>query len=784
VIQKKKTRRKSCAFLLLLCAIVILMLAENVTVAAGEDRTPAHAPAVPQIEGTISTSDGHEVRGVSVIVVEQQIGLKRRVRTDSNGRFRFSNLQPGSYRIHVELKGFKRASQPVLVKPEDTASLNFQLVPIPFTETMTVTATRSEQKLGDVPDQISVVNREEIQRSASLTVDDLLKQTPSFSLFRRTSSLVSHPTTQGVSLRGIGASGASRTLVLVDGVPENDSFGNWVYWSKIPQSQIEMIEIAGAGLSNLYGSSAMAGVINVHTRKPEPGTISVKAQGGTRDTADLDLFASHQSGPFAASFGGSIFRTDGYILIGPEQRGPVDIEAASRHQMGNWKLNYSPSSNLTFFHTGRVFNEERDNGTPLQTNSSRETFLAGGLRAVTSDASEWRANIFTHLNTFNSSFSAVASDRTSESLTLLQDTPYKDVGANAQWFRHLTQGHLITAGVDTRWITADIQEDVFVEGINIRDRVIAGEQLSSGIFLQDYMTPSEKLTLIAGIRFDYWKNYDASRVDIVNATGIASLTSLQDTTETTLTPRAGLLYRLSDAFSLRGSFYQGFRAPSLNELYRPFRVGNVQTNANEKLGPERLTGGEVGFDHALSENVFWRATAFWNHLKDPISNITLSVSPTLIIRQRQNLGSANIRGIETQIKYRFNTRFQLHAQYLFDEATVEDFAADPTIEGNRIPQVPRHRASLRLDYSVPAQFNISLLGRFESLRFDDDRNQIKLGNFFVTDLMVSRPLGDLSEVFLSVENLFNREYAVQATPVEQLGTPIIVTGGLRFHFAR
>lgn len=777
--QKKPPRQRGVP-LLLFCVLVILLLAENVSVAAKEDRTPA----VPQIEGTISTSDGHQVRGVSVIAVEQQIGLKRRVRTNSNGRFRFSNLHPGSYRIHVELEGFKRASQPVLVKPEKTASLEFLLVPVPFTETITVTVTKSEEEVGDVPVHISILNRKDIERSAALTVDDLLKQTPSFSLFRRTSSLVSHPTTQGVSLRGIGASGASRTLVLVDGIPENDSFGNWVYWSKIPQSQIEMIEIAEGGLSNLYGSSAMAGVINVHTRKPEPGTISVKAQGGMRDTGDLDLFASHEVGPFAASIGGSIFRTDGYILISPEQRGPVDIDAASQHEMGNWKLEYSPSSNLTFFHTGRFFNEDRDNGTPLQTNSSRETFLAGGLRAVTSDGSDWRANIFTHRSTFDSSFSAVSADRTSESLSLLQDTPYEDVGANAQWFRRVAQEHLIAAGFDTRWIEADIQEDVFVEGINVRDRAITGKQLSSGFFLQDYMSPFEKLVLVAGIRFDYWENYDASRVDIVNSTGSITPTILQDTTETTLTPRAGLMYRLSNTFSLRGSFYQGFRAPSLNELYRPFRVGNVLTNANENLKPERLTGGEVGFHHSPSRNLFWQVTGFWNRLKDPISNITLSVSPTLIIRQRQNLGRADIWGIEAEMKYRFDARFYLHAQYLFDEATVEDFAPDPTIEGNRIPQVPKHRASVRFDYSIPAQLDISLLGRFESLRFDDDRNQIKLGSFFVADLIVSRPLGELSEVFLSVENLFNRQYAVQATPVEQLGTPIIVTGGLRFHFAR
>jgi outer membrane receptor protein involved in Fe transport len=734
-----------------------------------------------QVAGTVLTQDDRAVADARITIVQLQGHIERRVHSDADGRFSFSDVPPGDYDLRVELEGFNRFAQTIQVTSGGTASLNVSLNLATLTETMTVTATLAEQRLGDIPTTISVLTRDEIERSAALTVDDVLKRVPSFSLFRRTSSLVSQPTTQGVSLRGIGASGASRTLVLLDGVPHNDPFGNWVYWSKIPQSQIESIEVADGGLSNLYGSSAMAGVINVTTRRPERRTIAVKAQGGMRKTGDLDLFASHAFGPFAVSAGGSLFRTDGYNQIRKEERGPVDINANSRHQMGHWRVDYSPFRNLTIFHNGRFFNENRDNGTRLQTNASRETYVGGGLRAATGDGSDWQANVYSHISTFKAGFSAIAANRASESLSLLQDVPYRDVGGNVQWFRRFAEKHLVTIGADTRWIKAENKEDVFANNANVRDRFIPGKQIYAGFFAQDFMTPTKRLVLVLGARVDYWRNFEASRQEIVNSTGARTVTLFPDTSETTVTPRAGILYHITDQFAVRGAFYQGFRAPTLNELYRPFRVGNVATEGNAGLGPERLTGGEVGFNHAITRNAFWRVTGFWNRLKDPISNVTISATPALITRQRQNLGRARMRGIDAEFEYRFNPQWNLRGHYLFGEATVEKFPVDRILEGKFIQQVPRHRANLGLDYANPRIVNVSIQGRFDGLRFDDDLNRLKLGSFFVTDLTVSRPLGEWWEVFLAIENLFDRQYAVQATPVQSLGTPIIVSGGVRFH---
>ena len=738
------------------------------------------------IEGWVATPEGHAVPGARVRLLDRRNESAEKTDADAEGRFRFSALPAGSYRVRVEAEGFDTLERGVELASGETARLNVTIHLAPLTASVTVTATRTQQALNDVPIQVSVLPGEDLRTSPALTVDGALKQVPSFSLFRRTSSLVSHPTTQGVSLRGIGTGGTSRTLVLLDGVPHNDAFGNWVYWSKIPRTEIESVEVAEGGLSNLYGSSAMGGVINIRTRKPERRTFLLEGQGGMLGTGSLDFFGSRRAGPWGVSVGGSAFRTGGYRLLRAEEGGTVDRKAASRHETLNWRLNYTPPSGITFFQNGRSFDESRDNGTPLRENSTREVYLGGGVRsasrpAASSSESDWQVTVFSHIQTFKSSFSRVAPDRMLETLALLQDVPSRDLGVSAHWSRRMGDMHQLTLGSDLRRITADNIEDVFLaDGFNIRDRFITGKQLLAGFFLQDRVTPTARLALLLGARIDTWRNFNAWRDETLNTTGEMTRVNFPDTSETTVTPQAGIVFHATEDFTLRGAFYQGFRAPTLNELYRPFRVGNVATNANENLGPERLTGGEAGFNYVLRRRVFWRVTGYWNRLRDSISNVTLSSTPTLITRQRQNLGRSRIRGLGTEVDYRISRQWRVHTRYLFNEAMIEEFAPRPEIEGNFLPQVPKHRGTLRIAYRRLGWGRATLQGRYESLRFDDDLNQLRLGSFFTADVSLSRPLGESWEAFLSVENLFDRRYAVQATPLGLLGTPRLAHAGIRF----
>src|SRR5574337_1578158 len=257
-------------------------------------------------------------------------------------------------------------------------------------EPVVVSASRVEQRLRDVPANVTVITREDIEQSPARTVDDLLRQVPGFSLFRRSSSLVTHPTAQGVSLRGIGPSGVSRTLVMLDGVPLNDPFGGWVYWNKVPLESVERIEVTRGGGSGVYGNYALGGVINIVTRRPEARAAQAKIDVGTRDTVDADLLVSHVTGPWGVSLEGHFFDTDGYKIVRKDQRGKIDVNANSSDKTFNGRLEYTPSLASSLFLAGNFFREDRGNGTPLQNNETETGYVATGGRLKTADGSEDR----------------------------------------------------------------------------------------------------------------------------------------------------------------------------------------------------------------------------------------------------------------------------------------------------------------------------------------------------------------------------------------------------------
>src|SRR5438552_13053136 len=247
--------------------------------------------AQASITGVVKDTSGGAVAGASVVVVRAESGDQQTV-TGPDGRFSLDRLPSGAATLIVRAGGFAVNEQPLV----GTGNLEVVLSPATVLETVTVTPTRSEQRVGDIPASVSVLTSDDIKASPAVVADDVLRQIPTFSLFRRTSSLSSHPTSQGVSLRGIGPSGVSRTLVLADGIPQNDPFGGWVYWSRVPLDSADRIEVVDSSNSSLYGNFAMGGVINIVTSRPTAPTIEVKTQYGNKKTPKFDYFAADRWG--------------------------------------------------------------------------------------------------------------------------------------------------------------------------------------------------------------------------------------------------------------------------------------------------------------------------------------------------------------------------------------------------------------------------------------------------------------------------------------------------------
>ena len=752
---------------LMLCSFALAMSIAGASQGRGEG----------VLSGQITDQTDLAVGGVQIRLRGLSTAVVRVSRSGQDGSFRIQDLPPDSYQVRLRAPGFTEHAEVVLLGENQTLNLNIRLRVALLPETITVTPTGSAQRVGDLAASVSVLNEDAIHRSPALALDDVLRQVPTFSLFRRTSSLAAHPTSQGVSLRGIGPSGVSRTLVLLDDMPFNDPFGGWVYWSRVPLLSIDRIEIVEGPHSNLYGNYAMGGVIHILTRRPEKRTLAMEGRVGNRETAKLDFFASDVWGSWGLSLDGSLFHTDGYQIVAPGQRGSVDIEANAKHHNFNLKLDYTPSANFNFFVKGSYFSEERSNGTPLQNNDSQYRFLGGGVRFRTPDNSEWQASFFSQFQTFGSTFSAVAADRNSERLALTQEVPTYGYGGFTQWSKSVSSSHLLSAGFDWRWVDGESQEIVYIRTppVPVRLRDVGGRQRAVGVFLQDSWTLLPGLQALLSARFDHWRNYDASREELAVFSGTETRVDFPDKDNGRVSGRIGLSYQVTDSVSLWSAVGTGFRTPTLNELYRQFRVGSVTTLANFDLAPERLKGVEGGVNHALNDKLFWRVTGFWSRLKDPVSNVTLT--PTL--RQRQNLGRSRTWGLQTELEYRPSRRWLFAGAYLLNDSTVESFPANPALEGNRLAQVAKHKFTLQAAYMNPQVVDVALMGKLIGPQFDDDLNLFKLGSYFVLDATLSRRLGETTEAFLAVENLLNREYPVRSNPAS-IGTPLLIQGGVRF----
>ncbi len=753
------------------------------------------------VAGIVKDTTGGAVPG-ALVIVQTPTGPEQQTVTGPDGRFTVDKAPDGQATIVVRAGGFAEKREPLTGRDE----LEIVLSPAPILEEVTVTALRTEQRLGDVPASVAVLDGDRIKQSPALVADDVLRQIPTFSLFRRTSSLSSHPTAQGVSLRGIGPSGVSRTLVMIDNVPFNDPFGGWVYWTRVPIDNVDRIEVVEGPSSSLYGNYGMGGVINIVSAKAARRTIEFKPQVGNHASRKADLFGSNVWGKLGVAVNGSAFDTDGFPIVAAGERGQIDNHAKVRFGTVNAKADYAFNSRVNAFFRVGYFSEDRDNGKistfdprSEEANSTRWTSTSGGVRIVLPDQSDLQARVFTDNETFRSNFLAVPAANPARSIgrfTLNQRVPTKSVGSIVQWARPLGRHNYFSAGTDWRWVDGDSEEDALdtARGTTVTlHRVSGGTQQSVGAFVQDIVNPVPKLTLTLSARVDHWRNYAAHNVETslpAGTPGAGNKPSLPERDDSVLSPHVAALYHLTDRVSVWGSMNSGFRAPTLNELYRQFRVGAVLTLANENLGPERLVGGEAGLNLFVGRALTIRTVWFDNRVRNPVSNVTIASTPAQTTQQRQNLGRTRIWGVQTDAEYRFRDMWRLSGGYLYNQAKVRAFAANPALVDKFLAQVPEHRGSFRVSYVNARYVTVAIGAQFLGRQFDDDLNSRVVPGFTdpglpkyaMWDLTASRAVGHNLEVFFGVQNLADRQYFVGTLPTT-IGSPRLVNGGVRIRFS-
>jgi outer membrane receptor protein involved in Fe transport len=739
--------------------------------------------AAGRIEGMVRDSSGASLPGA---LVEVRAGaFSASAVSDSGGAFAFENVPGEAGTVLVSAKGFQKIEQ-TWNRAGGQAVVRLQIVLTPATvsQQVQVTAYRASTLVSDLPLSDVQLTREDLQDTPALELDDDLRQVPGFSLYRRSSSRTANPTTQGVSLRGLGANGASRALVLEDGFPLNDPFGGWVYWDRVPAEAISDVEISQQGGSSLYGSDALGGVVQFVSRPTQPGGISLDTSYGNQNTPDLSLWAGGQKGKWESSFGGGVFNTDGYILTPEAQRGTVDVRAGSRDGNADLMVGRKIGEQSEIFARGWYLDETRGNGTPLQRNDTKlgQGALGANLQLGTFGALTLR--FYADAQTYHQTFSAVATNRDSETLTDLQTVPSQGVGGSAVWSRQAGKRQTLVAGFDYHEEIGASHEVLLSGGTT--DLSSGGRQRTVGIFGEDLIQIAPRWFLSASARVDLWSNFNAATLrEPVTPPGAPIDTIFPDRSENAFSPRLTLRNQVNAHVSWNASLYRAFRAPTLNELYRSFRQGNTLTEDNPKLIAEHLSGGDAGvaltgFNGKLQAH----GTVFYNQIVDPVANVTLTTTPTLITRRRENLGRINAPGVELGVTASVVRDFTISCGYQFVDSKVSSFPANTALVGLWVAQVPHNSFTFQARYSNPRIFTVAVTGRAIGNAFDDDQNQFPLGSFFVLDAMVSRGVGAGVEIYAAAENILNATYYTAATPVLQLGLPVAARVGVRVEFPK
>jgi outer membrane receptor protein involved in Fe transport len=707
----------------------------------------------------------HDPAGLAV--ADAQIRVARAAASsDGSGCARLSFDSGEQTAVEITHDGFANVSQPV----GTAAQLTVVMQPAERREVIEVTAARTPLALDATASSVLTLTKTQIEEAPGLTLDDKLRQVAGFQLFRRTSSWVANPTTEGTSLRGLGSTAASRTLVLNDQVPLNDAFGGWIHWDEIPEMALSGIELMRGGASDLYGSSAIGGVIDVTTVKPTLNAIGVDIGGGSHGTFDNNFLGMGSVGQTHALAAATIFQTDGYILVAPAVRGPVDIPSNVHSQSGRIELRQDFGSDLGLFLRGNVLNEARSNGTPLTPNGTRLWRYAGGGDWALPHSGRIMLRLYGTDQNYRQNFSSVATGRASEKLTNIQHVPTQQLGGMVQWAQSFKTLTFVAGGdlIDTR---ATDNETKVVNNVNQPTISISARQRIGGIYGEVLWQP-KNWSIAFSSRGDRFQSIDARQA----TAGVTTL--LPATNEYVFDPRLGIVRKLGSGVSLTASGFRAFRGPSMNELYRTGQVGQQTTLANPSLKSERATGFEVGTLLTRSHLGSLRTSYFWTQVNRPIAALTISTTPTAQTLIRQNLGQLVSKGVTVEGEAKLLPWLQVTAGYQYANSTVTKFQADPTLVGKWTAQVARNltTAQIRMERSKLGILSLDL--RASGQQFDDSANQFRLASYVQGDIYAEHDFRWL-RAYCSVQNVTGATVEAGRTPILTLGIPRTVTVGIR-----
>jgi len=672
------------------------------------------------------------------------------------------------------------------------------------TETVVVTATRSPEALENLPQSVSVVTSQQIANTPAQGLDDILRNLPGMDLGEFGPD-VGHPTAYSENMRGLPST-ETRMLVMVDGVPINDPFFGYIQWNFIPLDNIDRVEIVRGGGSPLWGNSAMGGVVNVITEAPQSDELDLSAAGGSYGGYATSLYGAYaDEGWVALGLNAAFSGTDGYQTTPASWTsfGTLNLRSLLYTPTSNdadnvgLRADFAPLAGLTGFLDFHYHQNQQVLSTPIGLNSQHIWNVAAGVTEHFDADTTLTATFFhdnsdfltdnPHLLTFDTEYNSN-----------VHVTDVSDNGASAILDRDfgavLPEAEI---GADFHQISGLDTADYYAPSGALAAPAIlgGGEQLFLAGFAQVQIKPVTPLLIMGSVRYQYYLSENG--ID----TFPPGFGSIPDRAYYRATPRVDARYRIDDDFALRGAYYQSFRAPTLDELYRTYADTTAGIyEGNPFLLPETLYGEEVGLDFNRP-GLRSQFTLYNSDIDNIITteNLVPSQYPNLLgvtcgydsqtftyltCTRNVNAASAVARGFESEVTWDIGGGFSTELTYTYADSHYTANPTDPAYVGERLEGVPMHNAGASLTYVAPAGWQITTVLRYLSKSYGDPfpADGLVQNAHFVTDLSASYPLTQQLQAFVQIQNLFDSRYIANnggAAPI--LGTPFEAMGGLRFN---
>jgi vitamin B12 transporter len=640
--------------------------------------------------------------------------------------------------------------------------------------------------------------------------ENALRNMPGLQQFRRSDSRSANPSGQGVTMRGLGGNATSRALVTLDGVPQMDPFGGWVSWTGIDTTAASSVVVSSGGGYVRTGPGAVAGLIEIASARADYGSYGNQmvfdVQGGSFGGASGHASGLVDIGGVIAQFSGSAERSDGFAPIIASQRGAVDGNAAYRNRGGALRLLKALSGDIELQANLRGWTDTRTRGTAFSNNSNGGTDAS--VRIVGEGSANWTLLGYFQDRDFSSQFASISADRNSFTSVLDQfAVPAKGWGTSGLIGFEAISNVQLNLGADWRHVEGETRENFFFTGaVPGRNRIAGGQSDTFGGFAEIDARPTDRLNLSLSGRLDRWRIADGFRREINIGGAVRSDDRFAKRQGTETTARAAFDWTILNDWTrteahLKGSLFTAWRLPTLNELYRPFRVGNDATAANEALAPERIKGAELGIEGKV-EGVNLSFNAFANRLNRAIANVTVGQGPGVFpgvgfvatggaYRQRRNLDAIVSKGVEIAASGWLTNNLRFDAGYSFVDAKVKASGAAVSLNGLRPAQVPKHGGRFSVLFDAVAgkasKASEAFIGSGVTIRyfggqFEDDLNRLPMDDAITVDALLKYQLVDGVHLRLAAENLFNARVvaAVSNTGVIERTMPRSLMLGLRF----